>query len=64
MNSNGGLVMAKSLEKLNQLFVSATCPYCGFEMLLVITEHPDLKKRVECPACRRRIPLGELLKNV
>ncbi len=53
----------KILEELDNLFVHARCPNCGFEMLLIITERPSASKEIECPTCGHRTPVIELIKN-
>jgi len=50
-------------ELLDNLFVHARCPKCGFDMILVITEHPSASKEIECPLCGHKIPIIEALKN-
>ena len=53
----------KLLDKLDQLFLLSSCPNCGFPMVLTITERPDPKKNIECPACGHKTPVIELIKN-
>jgi len=63
MRMNDVEEVEKLLDKLDQLFLLSPCPNCGFEMLLIITERPDPKENIECPACGHKTPAIELIKN-